>query len=117
MEGGISFANLYGVDEVTTIRESILAVLSKFEDVFEWPEKLPQRREIEHHIHLKKGTDSVNVRLYRYAYQQKERWKNWQMHAILRSNSFEHKPLLKPDLISGEERGQLEIMCRLQSTR
>ncbi|KAA0048439.1 ty3-gypsy retroelement transposase [Cucumis melo var. makuwa] len=28
-------------------------VLKQFEDVFEWLEKLPPRREIEHHIHLK----------------------------------------------------------------
>lgn len=54
-----------------TIQESILAVISKFEDVFEWPGELPSRREIEHHIHLKRGTDLVNARPYRYAYQQK----------------------------------------------
>lgn len=46
-------------------------VLKSFEDVFEWPETLPPRRMIEHHIHLKTGVDPVNVRPYRYAYQQK----------------------------------------------
>lgn len=71
LEGGISFADLYGGDEIPTIQESIPAVLTKFEDVFEWPEELPQRREIEHHVHLKKGTDPANLRPYRYAYQLK----------------------------------------------
>ncbi|TYK01646.1 ty3-gypsy retrotransposon protein [Cucumis melo var. makuwa] len=37
-------------------------MLKQFEDVFEWPEKLPPRREIEHHIHLKDSTDPINVR-------------------------------------------------------
>ena len=40
--------------------------------MFEWPERLPPRRSIEHHIHLKKDTNPVNVRSYRYAYHQKE---------------------------------------------
>ncbi|TYK31571.1 Transposon Tf2-9 polyprotein [Cucumis melo var. makuwa] len=47
-------------------------MLKQFEDVFEWPEKLLPRREIEHHIHLKDGTDPINVRLYIYGYHQKE---------------------------------------------
>lgn len=71
LEGGISLAELYGVDGVPTIQESIPTVLAKFKDAFEWLEELPPRREIEHHIHLKKGTDLVNVRPYRHAYQQK----------------------------------------------
>lgn len=32
-------------------------------------------RSIEHHIHLKKGTNPVNMRPYLYAYQQKEEMK------------------------------------------
>ena len=58
------------IEEVLTIEESMAVVLEIFEDGFEWPETLPPRRLIEHHIHLKKGTDPVNVRPYRYAYQQ-----------------------------------------------
>ena len=46
-------------------------VLKKFEGVFTWPKTLPPRRDIEHHIHLKQGTNPINVRPYRYAYQQK----------------------------------------------
>ena len=45
-------------------------VLKKFKDVFNWPEQLPPRS-IEHHVHLKQGTGPVNVRPYRYAFQQK----------------------------------------------
>ena len=41
-------------------------------DVFDWPEKLPPKRSVEHHIHLKRDTNPVNVRPYRYAYHQKE---------------------------------------------
>ena len=58
-------------DETLAVEESVAAVLKSFEDVFEWPETLPPRRVIEHQIHLKKGTDPVNVRPYRYAYHQK----------------------------------------------
>ena len=54
------------------IDSSLSTVLKQFEDVFEWPEKLPPRREIEHQIHLKQGTDPINVRPYRYGFQQKE---------------------------------------------
>ncbi|KAA0038303.1 transposon Tf2-1 polyprotein isoform X1 [Cucumis melo var. makuwa] len=36
----------------------ISSVISQFQDVFEWPEKLPPRREIEHHIHMKGGNQS-----------------------------------------------------------
>ncbi|KAA0060668.1 ty3-gypsy retroelement transposase [Cucumis melo var. makuwa] len=42
------------------------------EYVFEWPETLPPKRGIEHHIHLKQGTNPVNVRPYRYAHRQKK---------------------------------------------
>ncbi|KAL4016933.1 hypothetical protein IC575_024604 [Cucumis melo] len=42
------------------------------DNIFEWPDKFPPRRDIEHHIHLKKGTDPINVRPYRYGYHQKE---------------------------------------------
>lgn len=72
LEGGMAFAAMYGVDEVPTTHESIPAVLAKNEDVFDWPGELPPQRTIEDHIHLKKGTNPVNVRPYRYAYQQKE---------------------------------------------
>ncbi|KAA0032599.1 peroxidase 64 [Cucumis melo var. makuwa] len=54
---------------------SLNTMLKQFEDVFEWPEKLPPRREIEHQIHLKQGTDPINVRPYRYGFQQKEEMK------------------------------------------
>ncbi|KAA0047682.1 ty3-gypsy retroelement transposase [Cucumis melo var. makuwa] len=50
----------------------VLSILDQFTDVFEWPDKLPPRRDIEHQIHLKKGTDPINVRPYQYGYHQKE---------------------------------------------
>ena len=55
-----------------TITDPVITVLDKYMDVFEWPERLPSRRGIEHHIHLNKGTNPINVRPYRYAYHQKE---------------------------------------------
>ena len=57
--------------EVLTEEESVAVVLKRFDDVFDWPETLPPRRVIEHHIHLTEGVNPVNVRPYRYAYQQK----------------------------------------------
>ena len=59
------------IEEILTEEESVAVVLKRFEDVFEWPETLPPWRIIEHHIHLKEGVNPVNVRPYRYAYQQK----------------------------------------------
>ncbi|KAL4010621.1 hypothetical protein IC575_030123 [Cucumis melo] len=54
------------------VDSALSTVLKQFQDVFEWPEKLPPRRKIEHQIHLKQGTDPINVRPYRYGFQQKE---------------------------------------------
>ncbi|KAA0045301.1 transposon Tf2-1 polyprotein isoform X1 [Cucumis melo var. makuwa] len=54
------------------IDSSLSTVFKQFEDVFEWPEKVPPRRKIEHQIRLKQGTDPINVRPYRYGFQQKE---------------------------------------------
>ena len=42
------------LEEVVTVEESVAIVLKKYEDVLTWLEKLPPRREIEHHIHKKK---------------------------------------------------------------
>ncbi|KAA0064688.1 ty3-gypsy retroelement transposase [Cucumis melo var. makuwa] len=57
---------------VTAIEDEPLQnVLKQFEDVFDWLEKLPPRRGIEHQIHLKEGTNPINVRPYRYGFQQK----------------------------------------------
>ncbi|KAA0066203.1 Transposon Ty3-I Gag-Pol polyprotein [Cucumis melo var. makuwa] len=58
--------------EIEETEERLIPVLNQFSDVFNWPEKLPPRRSIEHHIQLKDGTNPVNVRPYRYAYHQKE---------------------------------------------
>ncbi|KAA0033393.1 peroxidase 64 [Cucumis melo var. makuwa] len=51
--------------------ESVQEVLQQYKDVFDWPETLPPKREIEHHICLKEGTDPINVRPYRYGFHQK----------------------------------------------
>lgn len=58
MERGITFAELYEVDEVPMMTESIPALLSKFEDVFDWPKDLPPRRSIEHQL-----TSAILIRL------------------------------------------------------
>ena len=42
------------IEEEVTVEESLAVVLKSFEHVFEWPETLPPRRMIEHHIHLKR---------------------------------------------------------------
>lgn len=59
------------IEEVLTTEKSVKVVLKRYEDVFTWPKELPPQRNIEHHIHLKQGTNLVNVRPYRYAFQQK----------------------------------------------
>ncbi|KAL0552391.1 hypothetical protein IC582_011500 [Cucumis melo] len=59
-------------EEREEFEEKLIPILNQFSDIFEWLEKLPPRRSIEHHIHLKEGTNPVNVRPYQYAYHQKE---------------------------------------------
>ncbi|KAL0537842.1 hypothetical protein IC582_026831 [Cucumis melo] len=59
-------------EEKEETKKKLIPILDQFSDIFEWPEKLPPRRSIEHQIHLKEGTNPVNVRPYRYAYHQKE---------------------------------------------
>ncbi|KAA0067574.1 Ty3/gypsy retrotransposon protein [Cucumis melo var. makuwa] len=50
----------------------ISSVIKQYKDVFEWPEKLPPRREIEHQIRMKEGTNPINVRPCRYGFHKKE---------------------------------------------
>ena len=71
MEWGESSDGEGELEEVLTVEESVSMVLKKFEDVFTWLDQLPPKRSIEHHIHLKQGTEPVNVRSYRYVFQQK----------------------------------------------
>lgn len=46
-------------------------LLKEYNTLFQEPTKLPPRREIDHNITLKEGTEPVNVRPYCYAYFQK----------------------------------------------
>ncbi|KAL0533702.1 hypothetical protein IC582_027743 [Cucumis melo] len=77
IEAGILNNN---VDSVATSKaeedSSISMVMKQYVDVFEWPKQLPPRREIEHQIHLKEGTNPINVRPYRYGFHQKEEMEN-----------------------------------------
>lgn len=42
LQGRMTLAELYVVDDVPIIQESISAVLVKFEDMFEWPKNYLQ---------------------------------------------------------------------------
>ena len=53
------------------IQPEMQQLLQEFEDIYQEPKQLPSEREIDHHINLKKGTEPINVRSYRYAYFQK----------------------------------------------
>ncbi|KAA0055708.1 protochlorophyllide-dependent translocon component 52 [Cucumis melo var. makuwa] len=72
IEGNVTVATFYEEEDEPTVDTAIPLLLRKFEDVFEWPKTLPPKRGIEHHIHLKQGTNLVNVRSYCYAHQQQE---------------------------------------------
>lgn len=50
MEEEFRLQNCMELNEVPIVRESIQAILAKFEDVSEWLGELPSRRSIEHHI-------------------------------------------------------------------
>ncbi|KAA0045136.1 ty3-gypsy retroelement transposase [Cucumis melo var. makuwa] len=72
IEGKVPVATFYEEKVESPVDNSIPPLLKKIADVFEWSETLPPKRGIEHYIHLKQGTNPVNVRPYRYANQQKE---------------------------------------------
>lgn len=57
----VTLVEWYGVDEVVTLRESVPELLEEYSDVFDWPERLPPKRGIEHHIHLKSGTQPAEL--------------------------------------------------------
>ena len=54
------------------VAPNILRLTEAYAKLFQEPNHLPPQQEIEHRIHLKEGTDPVNVRPYRYAHFQKE---------------------------------------------
>lgn len=72
LEARVIKVDLQPVGETNTVSEGVQAVLMQYKDVLEWPEELPSKRAIVHHIHLNGGMVPVNVRPYRYAFQQKE---------------------------------------------
>ena len=84
--GGLIKAEFCEADENPTT-DSVLILLDKHTNVFEWPKRLPPRRSIEHHIHLKKGTDPINVRPYRYAYHQKKKMEKLVSSRVIRPNT------------------------------
>ena len=72
---GMTMAEFYGIDEVFTVEESIPAVLDKYEDVFDWSEKLHLRREIDQ-IHLKRGLILLMCCPTGIRTNKKKRWKS-----------------------------------------
>ncbi|TYK18018.1 Retrotransposable element Tf2 [Cucumis melo var. makuwa] len=71
LEGGVMLTEESVETGNNVVPADVQNVLGKFNDVFESPESLSPRRSIEHQIHLKTGTNPVNVRPYRYAFHQK----------------------------------------------
>ncbi|CAL1391412.1 unnamed protein product [Linum trigynum] len=58
-------------DPLRPVPQDLQDILRDFGDLFDEPSQLPPRRQIEHRITLKEGTEAINVRPYRYAYFQK----------------------------------------------
>ncbi|XP_020104448.1 uncharacterized protein LOC109721311 [Ananas comosus] len=58
-------------DEQINIPVEIQEVLQQFEDVFQEPQGLPPVRPQDHRIPLQVGAQPVNIRPYRYSYEQK----------------------------------------------
>ena len=52
--------------------EELQQLLQQYQEVFQEPQGLPPKREIEHAIVLKPGTSLINVRPYKYAYHHKD---------------------------------------------
>lgn len=54
-----------------TTPPAIVAILSRFQDLFIEPLSLPTHHSITHHIHLLPNSNLVNVKPYRYPHSQK----------------------------------------------
>ena len=52
--------------------EELQQLLHRYRDVFQEPQGIPPKREIEHAIILKPGISPINVRPYKYAYHHKD---------------------------------------------
>ena len=52
--------------------EELQRILQSYQALFQEPQGLPPKRDIEHAINLKQGTEPVNVRPYKYAYHHKD---------------------------------------------
>uniref|UniRef100_A0A6N2MMB5 Integrase catalytic domain-containing protein n=1 Tax=Salix viminalis TaxID=40686 RepID=A0A6N2MMB5_SALVM len=72
-QGQMVFAIYIQTLSMFWLQPDMQQLLSEFDDVFQEPTQLPPLREIDHHIPLQKGTQSINVRPYRYAHFQKEK--------------------------------------------
>ena len=64
---------LVAMESIEEIQPEIKRLQHEFEDIFVMPIGCPQMRQIDHIIQLKKGTDPINVRPYRYPHAQKKR--------------------------------------------
>ncbi|KAH9685457.1 hypothetical protein KPL70_013962 [Citrus sinensis] len=58
--------------EEVTAQAAMQGLLRNYRELFQEPTQLPPKREIDHCITLKEGTEPINVRPYRYAHFQKE---------------------------------------------
>jgi len=59
-------------EEQTSITPMIQQILDHYQHVFQMPQALPPTRNKEHAITLKEGTSPVNLRPYRYSFDQKD---------------------------------------------
>lgn len=69
VEGEIGYCYEASVEELWP---GLKSVLEEFAEVFEEPRALPPQRELDHKISLKEGLETVNMRPYKYAAQQKD---------------------------------------------
>lgn len=59
------------ISEDQQVHPDIQIILNEFSDIFEEPKSLPPQRDADHQIPLKKGTEPIHVRPYRYPFIQK----------------------------------------------
>ena len=63
--------NFDGKRTEAKIPDSVNKILKQYIDVFQEPKRLPPSRPQDHRIPLLAGTNPVNIRPYRYTYEQK----------------------------------------------
>ncbi|KAH9735040.1 hypothetical protein KPL71_017615 [Citrus sinensis] len=100
--------------EEVTAPAAMQGLLRNYKELFQEPTQLPPKREIDHCITLKEGTEPINIRPYRYAHFQKEEIEK-QVQEMLNSGLIRPStsPFSSSVVLVKKKKWKLEVLYRL----